>query len=329
MIKSLLATFLIASSINLNTPKKTEPYRANETNINLYGSYNFKDEFISTGANIPTNSYEIIFEDISNNEFKKIVPYYQDYYYINWIYKISFDYDGSTCLTTFYCYHENGSTYYFSAEMENGDNIDAYLFNNSTYGKTTIFNLQESYIIHGDTAKVFNLIFTKDDNVYTTTYTGYYNFNNGLDDLLNYDFGTFGTITFNNKMYKYMYDKAFEYRGRVYFNGYSVEDNAYVDTYYVFPFNDNEIVSANMMLTGCKMSIHSRQILEQIGTFSYIRDTRYNNTDFGDLLFSIMDSPVYFLQSLLGFELLGVNLFIAFTSLLTLVVILVLIRKFF
>lgn len=67
--------------------------------------------------------------------------------------------------------------------------------------------------------------------------------------------------------------------------------------------------------------------LSQIGVFSYVRDTQYDDTDFHDLLFTIMDTPIYFFSRLFDFQFFGVNLYIALSGLITLAIVVIIIRK--
>lgn len=61
------------------------------------------------------------------------------------------------------------------------------------------------------------------------------------------------------------------------------------------------------------------------GVFEYLEEI--SNSEFADIFFALVDSQVYYIKSLLSYELFGINLFSAFTSILTLSLVVLLIKK--
>ena len=331
MIKTLIATALLSGAIA--TPSIQKVFVSDRT---LVGCYNLR------------NTYEIDFDehfyftlyfedDIqAQGDFKQIVPFYRvdDQYNIWYCSSITFDvYSNYIEIYIFgYNYSISTPTQIYSGEFYNNSSLSNVDSNDGFY-----FDIREEYLVSTRVAEVFNTLFTHEDNIFTTTYTGYYNFNNGISSI-NMRFAVFGNFVFNTRMYDTMFNYGDGVHGDsnsvIYFGYYSAyyyEDGS-IDGYSVqpitLPFDRKTITYANMMMTNCKMSKQSYNRLSNVGVFAYQRDTSYDNASFEDLLFGIMDSPIYMISRLLSFELFGVNLFVALTGLLTILIIVLLIKRF-
>lgn len=196
--------------------------------------------------------------------------------------------------------------------------------------KDTYFNVGNSFNLNSAyNVRVFNYFFTNDDNEFVTSYDGYYNFINNSPIMTTTGFSIIGNIVLNNRINFYLSfystnNYSINYCAYLW---YSALDNHNTLSNYIFPFRNNEVYSKNIYLNGVKMSRTAYTLLSQVGTFSYVRDISYDNTDFHDLLFSVADTPVYFVTQFLNFELFGMNLFIALSGLITLAIVIVVIRK--
>ena len=62
------------------------------------------------------------------------------------------------------------------------------------------------------------------------------------------------------------------------------------------------------------------------GVFQFVPSDVHNYT-FGELIFNIMDAPIYFLKSLFSFQLFGETFYVAFMSVLTIMLICFVVRK--
>lgn len=342
MLKEIIATFLLSGSIGAKSLPVTIPVHnykesavVNDT-LTLYGNYNFQN-VIGDVTSYNDGSYDIVFEDIvtSGSQNKELVPIHRSsshlIYYCDKITLVKDDYYISV---TFHVYnHAYASGVDWTYELLSGYDISN--FAQSNYD--LIFEVRQQYLIHDDLAHIFNAIFTTADNVYTRSYTGYYNFRNGLSNISSY-IVVFGYFMFNQSSYTLMFNygdgihtdsytalylsyyQLIDLDGNGY-QGYSIES-------FALPFNSNSVISFNIYMTGVKMSNTTYNRLSGVGVFGYVRDTSYDNVTFKDFFFSLVDTPVYFASSLLSFELFGVNLFIALTGLLTLCCILLLIKKF-
>lgn len=342
MLKEIIATFLLSGSIGAKSLSVTVPVHtykesavANNT-LTLYGNYNFRN-VIGDVTSFDDGNYEIVFEtiDTSGAQNKELVPIHRSestlIYYCDKITIFKSDYYIDI---TFHVYnHAYASGVGWSYELESGQDIS--LSSSSVFD--LIFEIRQQYLIHDDLAYIFDALFTTYDNVYTRSYTGYYNFRNGLNNIPSY-FVTFGYMMFNQSSYSLMFNygdgihtdtkyaiylsyyQLIDLEGNGY-QGYSIES-------FALPFNSNSVISSNIYMTGVKMTNTTYNRLSSVGVFGYVRDSSYDNVTFKDFFFSLVDTPVYFASSLLSFELFGVNLFIALTGLLTLCCILLLIKKF-
>lgn len=341
MFKSLIATCLLTFSCSSQPQNKQPLKRGIETqqavvdnSVFVHGNYNFCESFESLNdvldPNVNFQPFEVRFADVSNQKNLLSCPTNFDYDNHQWyIEYISFNFVRSNNEWVIngrvYLYNNVLSTYNFYYSFTKDSDLS------SVTRRDFIFTYCDSLYLYDSQKTAFNYIFTHDDNSYVTTYNGYYNFNANLSSF-NSRFYVGGTVTFD---FAIGYDLT-NFSHESYQNGDTFEilkfdniDNVYYTTSYTVPLTLNvDVTNSNLYLNGCKISNSHKLYLETIGIFAYVRDTTYDDADFHDLLFSVMDSPVYFLSRLMSFELFGINLFVAFTGLLTFCVILILIRKF-
>lgn len=342
MFGNLFAAFLLSASIGVKSLPVTVPVPRSvsaPSYVNVYGSYNFKN-VMGDFTTIEDGTYTLQFQELSiNNEVVNldIVPIHRsiENYNIYYCDYIEFNVDDYHCDVDFFVHNYSMShpitwSYSFDSEDSLAD-LGAQDYDD------LIFEVRQSYLIHDDLAKLFNLIFTTDENVYTHNYSGYYSFNNGLTSTNN-PIAVFGYYIFNQRSYTLMFNYGDGVHGDnihgLYLGYYQVIDETgsnyegFSIEAITLPFNQNTTMSSNIYMTNVKMSHKTYLRMQNVGVFAYVRDTSYDNTGFKDLLFGIVDTPVYFVSSLLSFELFGVNLFVALTGLLTICCILLLIKKF-
>lgn len=191
----------------------------------------------------------------------------------------------------------------------------------STYWKNLVIYFEGSYFIADSSYSMFLSLFTPSGNSYVRYYVGYYSYATNLLSS-NSEFILYGSFLVNNSLYNYFYRN----NGNSFAMNYlAAGENNRVD----IVTSGNLQVANNFYLDGVLIPTDVYTQMTNVGVFGYQRDNSFDNTTFKDLLFSIMDTPIYFMTRLLSFELFGVNMFVAFTGLLTICVILVLIRKFF
>lgn len=326
MIKTLFATALLSFSVGAKSIDHREAATNQATYVN--GSYNFKDSFDFDTDEFDLSDYEIVFEDIGSvKSYLNPMSFIDGGGHFYYVYKINFNTNSPNTIALTFYYYDVHSSSSFSFSVGNGDNITGL----DTDYNDLIINFRQTYILAGDEAKLFNYVFTKEDNVLTTTYNGYYSFSNNLSSINSWFFIS-GAISFNNRVYNVFTNKGDGVVGSSpsavcgsYFN---IQQNQYYMQSFGLPFDRNYVSSNNVLMSNAKMSKSSYNVLSNAGVFAYQHDTSYDDSDWKDLLFSVMDSPIYMISRLLNFEIFGINLYIALAGLLTIVVIVFCVRKF-
>lgn len=332
MFKTLIATCLLTFSSCTGIKQEPKELRIESPRsalnqngaINLLGGYNFKDvidiSFVTSPFDIDIN-----FEDNTRNN---LVSFISDSTGQNAFscasLNISFSNTGTLTLN-FLVY--NGVASSTLTQSFSGPNLE----DSTGNYKDVILGFNTSYYLNGFSAKAFDSIFTTEDNQYTRTYNGYYNFTNGITSINQY-FSVTGDLSFDTSLYKFLSNRnngALGGYSTLILLSYDVENTGFIYDSYSLPNGLYSIYTKNIMMNGAKMTNNTYNILSAYGTFSYVRDTTYDDSTFTDMLFGVADTPVYFISRLLNFKLFGFNLFIAFTSLLTLCIVIVCIRKFF
>lgn len=340
MFKTLIATCLLTFSSCTGIKQEPKELRVESPRsalnqngtINVLGGYNFRDiidfSFLSNFTNYEAD-YTIYFEYDSRDN---LVSYISD----------------GTGQNAFSCgnfrLHSYGTSGGLVIDVEflvyNGVasttltqtfSTDGVLSTSTGNYKDSILGFNTPYTFNGVDAIVFDNLFTSADNQYTYTYNGYYNFTNGITSINQY-FSVTGDLSFDTSLYKFLSNRnngALGGYSTLILLSYNVESPGFVYDSYSLPNGLYSIYTKNIMMNGAKMTNTTYNILSAYGTFSYVRDTTFDDSTFTDMLFGVADTPVYFISRLLNFELFGFNLFIAFTSLLTLCIIIVCIRKFF
>lgn len=329
MIKEIVATLLLSGSIGANTQRIESPRKLRE-DYNIYGVYNFKEHW-SFGdiESYLGQSTSIVFETQGQGTDESPLWSYccplslndsnYQQLYLKSIDIVTFN-DYSVDID-FNCYDLFLNDFNESITIEQGDDFLDFSC------KAMMFSCRQNILLHGFSSIIFDWLFTTEDNSLLTTYTGYYSFITTTTTLPS-RFCAFGSLVFNNNMSIGFTNYGINLNS-VAFYQFDAQINQYINKTYSLPFDTSVVSTKNILCNGLKMSIGTKNLLSDVGIFSYVRDSAYDNTDFKDLMFSVMDSPIYMLSRLLGFELFGVNLYIALASLLTIVALLVLIRKFF
>lgn len=308
-------------SCDINIVQDLELQPNNAISMNqIHGLYNFKQEI--DYSELPQNSI-INFNFPLDGSTSPYLGYYVPFYYNTNLYyltgiRFSFNnYISPTCGLEFDYYDYDGhldSIYYLITEGDINDVLPAgYL--------DIFFNVLPTYSLDSTKLSLFNSLFTHDDNEYVVSYNGYYSFftTGGFSLSQNVDIGGSINAGVNGIYFSY----SVYPQGNVYYTSYEYYDTL---TQRYLVTGDAFTPVTNLIING-KMTYASYVALSNVGVFAYVRDSSYDNTDFHDLLFTIMDTPVYLISRLFNFELFGMNLFIAFSGLLTLAVVIMIIRK--
>lgn len=331
MFSSLIATALLSFSVSSKSvfpvilPTNTHNLVASNSS-SIYGVFNYKQTFIDFEDKYGTADIDVdyTFEDTTDDNYNRLVPCHLFNYTTVYLKTIEIHYAGdSGIIYVNYNYYnnfnQNSSTYHTIYPDYNLDDVEAYT--------SLMIYFQKQYTLHDDFNDLFYDLFTTEDNAYVKSYSGYYNFTTNVSSFSS-DFSIFGFITFNNNIYRSMYSNYNLYPNSVYLSYFDNETNSFATETFTLPFDSNVVAYDNILMSNVKMTTSTYTYLSNIGVWSYVRDTTYDNAGWQDLLFGVMDSPIYMISRLLSFELFGINLFVALTGLLTICVILVLIRKF-
>lgn len=277
----------------------------------LSGGYNFQDYFYLDIDNpIHVNCYFNNYDDT----FFNTVMYFNDNVY--YLYELSIIQYQSQVSLTFSCVDYNDTTTLndFVTSLSNNDN----LYDLDVDFADLYFYITNPYILDSSSYEQFSKIFTNNDNQFVVSYNGYFSFLSGNITPFSERFTILGNIIFNNVIY-------YGFRsGQYSIDAISID---YVNSVNSVVVGVSYKEAPNIWFNNVKMTKSNYTYLHSIGVFGYVRPTTYDDSTFNDLLFSIMDSPIYMLSRLLNFELFGMNVFIAVSGLLTLALVVVVIRK--
>ena len=314
-----------SGDVNYNDSNDNNISRVNEVerSVNsihtIVGGYNFKDTFTLDILDFPEGYTGKVYY-FDNTERERSCPFNYDGGF-GFLKSIQINYSSliSGAYLILNYYDINNTDYMVDFRVYNT------LSNLNEEYQTIFFHVINSVYFEDNDYALFNAIFTHDDNAYVKTYNGYFTFLNGgyiLDDTR---LNIFGSTTWNNSL-SYTFNLYSD--NDVYINSYErliydVQNSKYVvQSDYLRSNNDNPYIYFN----GVKLTYDSfNAINNHLGVFTFVPST--DTSDFEDLLFSIADTPLYFIVSLFNFEMLGINLYIALAGLLTLVIVIVIIRK--
>lgn len=306
MLKSLIASALLSFSVAV--PVNTVPKKLNTPNT-LYGMYCFKEDFTINWNIDDVNSAVIYnwnnYDSSSYSEYQLAKAYFYNGSNGNYINIRSFSIDISTedCFLRFNLGEETAyfNIGYYYKGLEDLEYTIANYF--VLYFPTPVY-LNSYY------ANIFNGLFSGQSNSYVTYYNGYYNMNSNIGSQY---FDIYGNFVIDNNMFT-RFGVAYP---QVVVNGVGGSKVIYD--------NGFKIANRNMLISTTLIPNIEYSKLGQMGTFAYVQPTETN--DFADLIFSVMDAPIYYITSLFSFELFGVQFYVAFMSIVTLLLIVVVVRK--
>lgn len=340
MIFELIATGLLAYGVSTSSVNASNDYRSVDNNASygqtlevtpynqlVNGIYNFRDSFDFSIFDIRDIGSNII---VFDNDENLLVPFTFDAnnepaYYLS---SITYSVGDEVELTTNNVYVS--FDYYDS--QHNFDSVEVDIYSTDTLSsvsrlasvRTLMFYVINGVNLNQQDYKVFNMLFTRDDNTYMRSYSGYFTFTNGGVLLNSNNYVIFGTNTLSNQI-SFIFD--FYSENNSYITSIQrLTYDVYGQKYQVSNFYINQRSSNLVYFDNVKMSISTYTALNgTLGVFTYIPTGE--SSSFEDLLFTIADTPIYFISRLLDFEMFGMNLYIALSGLLTLLVVIFIIRK--
>lgn len=216
-------------------------------------------------------------------------------------------------------------------DESNGTLNDQYIVTVNSHDLSAQGNKAKNFYIYVSTPYTVNSqtgnygrfmeFFTNYCNVYMTSYTGWYSFNDVLGD----DYQLLGNFSANNTLYGYL-----DYVGNTNILFQNPErfypDRPQGVSYYLYKDGSWQNQNKNVYMQVTMFPKYVYDNMTNHGVFAFIPyDIQVNS--FQDFFFSIMDSPVYYLYSLFNFNLFGMNLFFAFCGLITLCIVVIVIKK--
>lgn len=312
MFKTLISTFLLCSSIGAKSVTVT-PKQSNAFN-SLYGTYVFRDTPLETDLTM-SEPYVYDFDGYTNRPYCLFYDSNSDTLTYDWVDDIQIGYSSDS-----YAFR-------ISFGRQEGYRID-YLGINDTLADCDLwvrqFQVYFNYEVYlsDDEYKLFTSLFTQSGNAYNSSYNGYFTFTSSTVQNKS-TFCVLGSTLVNNQLGFLM---THDY--------YSSKDILCltIDTSQPLGIGDYNLIENNqysgknfVLLSNVLINDTAYQRMQSFGVFSYVQDT--TDYDFKDLMVSIADTPIVFLRNLFSFQLFGIELYIAFASVLTLVLIAVVIKK--
>lgn len=310
MLASIFASLLM--SINVCGPVlKTPNIKKASAMSAVSGSYCLKDSWDTLNFDLENDINEVVF---SSAYYNTVDCYAYD------------EFETGYELVESISIHYYAEDHNYHVNIVIGDDIDCYIFRNenlqdmSSYFQHLILYFDSTFYIPLSRSTLFFSLFTNYGNAYSEFYRGYYSF---VPSEFNHQvtFEILGPMLVDSSLYDDLSVDA----------GVGVARNSVNsgETVTIYENLQLKILDPNIYLDGVLIPTTFKIRMQRIGIFGYVRDNSYDNATFSDLLFSVMDTPIYFITRLLSFELFGVDMFVAFTGLLTICVLLFLIRKFF
>lgn len=319
MFKTLLATLMLSSSFGTPLIKTTPRMAVEQSSTQINGYYNLRDEM-----DWP-NQYGT-FDIVKSTDNIDCYFFYSDlsmYYKVS---SMSFTYSFQTApnytmkvdVSYYDWYEEEEVTTSFNSGGTNGDFTSLVNYNNNF--KELILYFPSTFYYTESRDNAFFYFFTSFNNAYITSYNGYYNF------VLQYGGDSIdvrGNFIIDNKIYFELWDVD---SGDLYANYYSYEGTEQVTKMRRIFSSNNAPKNRNVYFNIPKLPNSQKSKFEQFGVFSYVQPPTEQYT-FSEFFFSIIDSPVYYLTQLFNFDVFGLNMFVAFASMITLCLIIIILKK--
>lgn len=306
MFKTLITTCLLTFSCASGTLKEVP--QTNDLNVrNAYGTYNLQGDWC----------FRDVF-DVTWDSYEYEYTYYDYTSYGNGITApkgLFITSNGSTQsyidVRTLYVhdYGDGGFTFHcsFGEELISEDvYINDTLSNFPYQFKHLIMWFPSATYVSQRYYEIWTCLFQRSANNYCTAYTGWYTFVN-FDE--NVKWQLCGSLIVNNNLQTYM----------TYNNG-----NCYVDN---ITYIDNGTLngSSAFYLDNVLITDAFYDAMTDTGVFNFaVQPVTYS---FGDMIFSVIDAPIYMLSQLFSFELFGIQFYVAFMGITTVLLIFFIVRK--
>lgn len=199
------------------------------------------------------------------------------------------------------------------------------LENQDTYCQNFVIYVPQLYNIdYNNQATRFLTRLDRTANQYMTTYNGWYYL---TTTNANTQFELIGNYIVDNQIYNFFekIGKNMEVSTPSWIAP-DVPDELRGTPKAIYQNNKWQISNRNIYISNVMIPKSTYQKMESIGIFAYVQP-QTEQYSFSEFFFSIMDAPLYYIQSMFSWELFGVEVYVAFISMLTIVVILTIVKK--
>lgn len=267
----------------------------------LYGCYCYRDSFDSPVLQTLDVDYSFIDYTSSYEARVSFYAYYDDYVV-------------NTVIRTFEISLVNNvwhidlfeGEYTLDEDISYGD----YLTDLHDESAQLVLFFPTPYNVTENAYKIFNAIYTSEGNDFVTNYSGWYTITNTNVSLW---YNINGFFIVDNNSYN-----------NIYYRDYNC--TAYLDTD-VLTVVDNKklMVSSAILFNNVLIARYQRDELIRGGVFNYVYEpVEYT---FGEMIFSVVDAPIYMLSQLFSFELFDIQFYVAFMGIVTVVLICFVLKK--
>lgn len=317
MIKTLIATAMLSMSTSVGAiqPKKANNLNTVQGGYCMRADYTRMDDF---EGQRDTVYYVYNYEDYNNENGDIYYFYYDsyndysDYIAVRQLYFIPTLNNGFIRVRL----HINLGEYTVDYNIRN----DAFIDDLPDDMSNGILYFTKPYTLDYDTWYLFNTFYSTAPNDYVNYYNGYYTL---LSSGINVDtkWQVFGYCSVNNNL---CYRVDF-YQGECY--GTGIDYSSQSGVFSTDVVERGAIVGdTRILLNGVLINkYHTLPEMQRTGVFQFVQDS--TTYEFKDIMISIADVPIRILTGLLSFQLFGIELYVAFMGVLTLVLIGIIIRK--
>lgn len=317
MFKTLFATLMLATS--MATPNlQHKPKKAAEETTTINGYYNLKDEMSWPNQ---SGTFSIVQE---SDNIEAYVYVNARYYKINNL-RLSYSFTNpptsslSIAGNVYDWYNDENINISYGASNTTGNYQELKYYDSSNILGLILY-FPSSFYYQSSRNNAFKDFFTRENNEFIESYSGYFSF------ALNYTNSVIidvrGSFLIDNNLYYEIYDYEHDEMWARYVS-YNNENE--ITKNKCFMADDIAPQNRNIYMNVPKIPKAIKQQFETFGVFDYVE--QHVPTSWYDMILSTMDAPIYYLTSMMNFELFGINLFMAFSSILTLVIIVAVIKK--
>lgn len=309
MFKTLLASTFLLFNVSSHVPVR----ESSNYVYSLYGSYCFRNHMTYEKESLPDEYTYLDYDTVD--------------YYARMTFQLNYDgtYNYNTVIDNLDIRYDDEYESYI-LHIYDGDYTlrlwltdDEWLADQYEECYTMILYFPSPFNVTADGYRLFNTFFTGDGNEWVDRYSGWYTITNPqytsnikLNGFFNVDNNIYNEIEFVDHNFTAYYHDEYSYD---YYGASKVD----------VIVNSQLKVSSLLYFDSVLIPSYLDYNFRQVGTFSY----QYTPVEytFGDMIFSVVDAPIYMLSQLFSFELFGIQFYVGFMGVVTLLLICILVKK--